>query len=459
MENHGLPEPLYLSRPYESLIRRLGMPHLSFLSRCATLWHLWTVASSASMVWLFASIVLVTVPLSGCQFALPGQPVAEEEVAGSDDELEGGEEGESEMEGDEASEEEDGEEARTPKPAPPETHERYTKLEDYHPRVLKWNTEMGMVLQGNLYSPYWEAEALKPVVSTDEEAAEEEEETSDELEEDSEEEGGEDAEASAPPKVVPPAYRYPLIVILHQLSGSQKRAKALVPPLVKQGYAVLLLDLPGHGSSVEAGGGHVKSWREFTPQDWQGTTRALQQVEQYFKAPRLQENVSTLDVLPGKMGIIAEGIGANMALLRAGEKDAHLAFTISVGATSQSKGLSPVMALLKNRTPTLFMASQSEPFSYEDTPKLYRIAEGTKAMRLYGNAGYGLELFSTKPEARTDVLKWANLYLAPKPLSPAWKQALNTSQVRWKQQLAKKQPTKPVHKIVKKPEIQTLGQT
>jgi alpha-beta hydrolase superfamily lysophospholipase len=371
-------------------------------------------------------MLLSSMSLTACQFAMPGQaPNASEEDVVDEETLD-------EEATEEGSEEE--EESQV-KAAPPETHQRYTQLEDYHPKTLSWETLTGLELKGNLYSPHLETEALKQAsLSVDDEEIDEEEEEVVEEEEAMDDTEDDEEDETPPPtkKVELPKYRYPLIVLLHNLSGSQKRAASFVPQFVQAGYAVLVLDLPGHGESTSYGPhGPVQSWRAFESKDWMAMVDHLKQVEQFFENPNLQDPNAVPEVIPKKMGIIAEGIGANIALTRSGEKDADIAFIVSIGATIESKGISPTLALLESKSPTLFMASKSEPTSYTDTQKLYRLAEPAKALRLYNNIGLGFEIYDADPEVRSTLSKWVALHLPPRPLVPEWNNALRNAKQRW----------------------------
>ena len=402
------------------------------------------IAGRSSVLLLLLLATSVPVFLGGCDLPGAKPPVEEgsEEVEGE------GEDAEAESE----EGEEEGEEGETKKPAPPppppvETHLRYTLAEDFHPTRLSWTTEDGFVLQGDLYSPYGEVQALKakppveavaPAKGEEEEAEAPEEEASAEEGEDAEGEEGEEGEAPAKPKAPParpvPSYRYPLVVVTHRLSSSGKRLQFLVPDLVKTGYAVLLLDVRGHGISEGLAYGGVKSWRIFDPPDWTQLTKDFKRVEHYFKHPELDVEKFPLEVVPQKMAVIAEGISANALLVRTAEKDVHLKAVVSIGATLESKKISPILSVMNSHVPILYMASQSEQMSYADTQKLFRITEAVKSLSLYPDKGAGVDILLNDAKARQTAVGWVKRYMPPAYVEPAFKQALKDASASWARQ-------------------------
>ncbi|MCE2930231.1 MAG: alpha/beta hydrolase [Vampirovibrionales bacterium] len=399
-----------------------------------------TLAGRYSILLFLLLATSVPVFLSGCDLPGAKPPVEEGKEEGED-----GEESEEEGEG-------EGEEGETKKPVPPpvpvETHLRYTLAEDFHPTRLSWTTADGFVLQGDLYSPYGEVQALnaKPPVEAVTPAEGEEAEAGEDVaeeeapeEEASAEEGeGEEGEASAAPKAPParpvPSFRYPLVVLTHRLSSSGKRLQFLVPDLVKAGYAVLVLDVRGHGISEGLAYGGVKSWRIFDPPDWMHMSKDFKQVEHYFKHPELDAEKFPLEVTPQKMAIIAEGISANALLVRSAEKDVHLKAVVSIGATLESKKISPILSVMNSRVPILYMASQSEEMSYVDTQKLFRITEAVKSLNLYPDKGAGVDILLNDSKARKTAIGWIQRYMPPAYVEPEFKRALKEASVSWERQ-------------------------
>jgi pimeloyl-ACP methyl ester carboxylesterase len=228
-------------------------------------------------------------------------------------------------------------------------------------------------------------------------------------------------------------------VLTHRLSSSGKRVKFLVPAFVKAGYAVLVLDVRGHGISEGLAYGGMKSWRVFNALDWKQLTKDLKQVEQYFRHPELDLAKFPLEVRPKNVAVIAEGLSANACLVNAAEQDVHLNAVISIGATLESKKISPILAVMNSHVPILYMASESEEMSYADTQKLFRITESAKALSLFADEGPGVELLRNDVKAQQTAMAWVKRYMPPAEVEPAFKQALNKAERAW---ATRRPPTK-----------------
>jgi pimeloyl-ACP methyl ester carboxylesterase len=226
-------------------------------------------------------------------------------------------------------------------------------------------------------------------------------------------------------------------VLTHRLSSSGKRVKFLVPAFVKAGYAVLVLDVRGHGISEGLAYGGMKSWRVFNALDWKQLTKDLKQVEQYFRHPELDLAKFPLEVRPKNVAVIAEGLSANACLVNAAEQDVHLNAVISIGATLESKKISPILAVMNSHVPILYMASESEEMSYADTQKLFRITESAKALSLFADEGPGMELLRNDVKAQQTAMAWVKRYMPPAEVEPAFQQALKNATMAW----AKHKPT------------------
>jgi len=387
---------------------------------------------------------ITLISLSGCDLPGTKPPTA---TSPEDAESEGEESEESEdAEAEEGEGEEEGESPKKPVvPTPPRlTHVKYTHPEDFHPTRLSWTTPDGFILQGDLYSPHGEVQALIAPVPSEVPAPEGEEEADAEDAEAPEEEAEAPAKAKTPPPRPVPRFRYPLVVLTHRLSSSGKRVKFLVPSLVKAGYAVLVLDVRGHGMSEGLAYGGMKSWRVFDALDWRQLTKDLKQVEQYFAHPELDPTQFPLEVRPSTVAVVAEGISANACLVNAAEQDVHLKAVISLGATLESKKISPILAVMNSHVPILYMASQSEEMSYADTQKLFRITESAKALSLFTDEGPGVELLRNDAKAQQTALAWVKRYMPPAPVEPAFTQALKDASAVWEKQekLNNKEQTK-----------------
>ena len=128
-----------------------------------------------------------------------------------------------------------------------------------------------------------------------------------------------DAAKPAPKKedkpVAPARKQYPLVILVHMLSGSRWDWKDLPRHLVNSGYAVLAFDLRGHGDSVYQGK-ELKAWREFDHSDWQKMPDDITVLSDYIAK---QPEFNMVDT--HKIALIGASIGANIAVNYASKHD------------------------------------------------------------------------------------------------------------------------------------------
>ena len=134
------------------------------------------------------------------------------------------------------------------------------------------------------------------------------------------------------------------------------------------------------------------------------------------------------------MAVIAEGISANALLVISAEKDVQLKAVVSIGATLESKKISPILSVMNSHVPILYMASQSEQMSYADTQKLFRITEAVKSLSLYPDKGAGVDILLNDAKARQTAMGWVKRYMPPAYVEPAFKQALKDASASWAKQ-------------------------
>jgi alpha-beta hydrolase superfamily lysophospholipase len=245
------------------------------------------------------------------------------------------------------------------------------------------------LIVGTLYDP--DLKPPKPPASE-----EEEEEAA------AEEAGGEEGEEvttpAAPPK---PAKTYPLVILMHQLNGSASDWGDLPKTLVKQGYAVIALDLRGHGRSTKMLNGSARQWRDYSPQDWAKLPSDARRVMETFTGSKDYPEVNG-----SKVAIIGASIGANAALIRGAEAADRVKAVVLLSPGLDYKGLTTSIPAVKYPNAVFIATSQTDTSSFEATELLYRWAQGPKALRVYKDVGHGTDMLSVEPGLTKDLLTW-----------------------------------------------------
>jgi len=186
---------------------------------------------------------------------------------------------------------------------------------------------------------------------------------------------------------------FPGIILLHML-GSDRGAwteTGLVDALVGAGYAVLAVDMRGHG---ETGGAA----------DWALAAEDLGLVWDAFTARE--------DVDEARTAVVGGSIGANMALRLAADRPAiRAAVLLSPGLDYRGVTTADPMARYGAR-PILLVASEDDPYSADTVAALDEAVEGESELLVYATAGHGTNMLSAEPELTPRLVEWLGSQLA-----------------------------------------------
>lgn len=239
-----------------------------------------------------------------------------------------------------------------------------------------------------------------------------------------------------------PSKTYPTMILLHQLSGRATDWKDLIPILLKANYAVVALDMRGHGGSVVLRGKSNYSWRRFKPKDWQMLPKDVLAVIAFLAESK--EDYPELNL--ARIGIIGASVGANTAIIAGSKAPDKIKAVGLLSPGLNYKGLETPVPLLHYPNAAFFAASQEDTYSYTGTKQLYQWAQGNKVIRLYKNLNHGTDMLRLYPKLGEEMVQWMTpqiLGTAKPPPKPDAKPAAKSSST--------KPVTKPVARTVKKP--------
>jgi dipeptidyl aminopeptidase/acylaminoacyl peptidase len=186
---------------------------------------------------------------------------------------------------------------------------------------------------------------------------------------------------------------FPGVILLHML-GSDRTAwteAGLVDALVEAGYAVLAVDMRGHGAT----GGEA---------DWALAVEDLGLVWDAFAARD--------DVDETRTAVVGGSIGANMALRLAADRPTiRAAVLLSPGLDYRGVTSEDQMARYGAR-PVLLVASEDDPYSAESVAALDGTAAGESELALYQTAGHGTAMLRAELELTPRIVEWLGSHLA-----------------------------------------------
>ena len=178
---------------------------------------------------------------------------------------------------------------------------------------------------------------------------------------------------------------WPGVILLHMIYGSRADWEGPAQALAFAGYAVLSVDMRGHGDT----GGEA---------DWTQTASDLKQVWQYFaERPEVDET---------RTAFIGASMGANMALWAAAEETGvRTVVLLSPGLSYFGVEADRALDDYIQRT-LMIIASSEDTYSAESSQKLAWLAGDLAELVMYNGAGHGTDMFDHEDGLIDVIIQW-----------------------------------------------------
>lgn len=177
----------------------------------------------------------------------------------------------------------------------------------------------------------------------------------------------------------------PGVILLHMLGRTRTDWNSVAEWLQGIGYAVITLDLRGHGQSSG-------NYQQFTPLDYNAMVNDVLAAKNVL-------GINRADV--SRLSIIGASIGANIALQYAkDDPDVKTAVLLSPGLDYRGVKTSTVTTDI----PLLIVASMDDQYSTESSQAIADNNAYTE-LKLYQNAGHGTNMFQ-QPDLAPTILDW-----------------------------------------------------
>lgn len=193
----------------------------------------------------------------------------------------------------------------------------------------------------------------------------------------------------------PPSSPASGVLLLHMWRGQKEDWAPFATQLQEAGYAVLAVDLRGHGES----GGTAES---VEPQQW---TQDVVQVWQVL--------VEQPEVDGQRTAIIGASIGANLALRAAAEvEQVRGVALLSPGLDYYDVTTEEAMTAYGDR-PVLIAAADGDTYAADSAQRLAELAQGSPVLTLYPGSAHGTNLFAAQRDLEDLLLGWLAQPLRP----------------------------------------------
>jgi len=178
---------------------------------------------------------------------------------------------------------------------------------------------------------------------------------------------------------------WPGVLLMHMLSGDRRQWDELIPPLTENGYAVLAIDLRGHGAT----GGQ---------RDWDKACEDALIAWHYL---------AELDSVDGAKTVLGgASIGANLALVAASNGH-EIKTVVLLSPGLDYRGVTTVEALeTYGDRPSFLAASSEDQYAAESSKTLADAALGEVELHIFEGAGHGTAMLSREPGLAGTILDW-----------------------------------------------------
>ncbi len=193
---------------------------------------------------------------------------------------------------------------------------------------------------------------------------------------------------SAPGGMAP----FPGVILLHMLGSNRQvwEEVGLTDALLANGYAVLALDMRGHGESG-------------SDRDWEKADDDLLRVWNYF--------VELESVDEARTAVIGASIGSNIALRTGASQPAIKTVALLSPGLDYRRVTTDDAIIQYGSRPLLIVASEEDQYAADSSLTLAEMAPGTATLQLYDGAGHGTDMFGPEPELTQLLLDWLNQHL------------------------------------------------
>lgn len=169
------------------------------------------------------------------------------------------------------------------------------------------------------------------------------------------------------------------VVLIHMLSSRRSAWEPLIPALHEAGYAILNIDMRGHGDT-----GGRREW-----------PAAETDVQTWLDWLREQAGIRA-----DAVSIVGASIGSNLALMGCANDTACVtAIALSPGLDYQGVAAKDAVVTGLSERSALLVAAHGDLYSAISVEEMAKDAKGEVGLRLYTGRDHGTELFRERGEA------------------------------------------------------------
>lgn len=188
-----------------------------------------------------------------------------------------------------------------------------------------------------------------------------------------------------------------VVLLLHMMPALRVSWLPLSRALNEAGFATLAIDLRGHGESTNQAGKKL-NYQNFSDSEHQASRLDIDAAINFLKEKGFNESA---------IALVGASIGANLSLdVLHRYKGSTRAVLLSPGLDYRGVKTEPLMKGLNGNQKVWIVAAEGDSYSAESAIALQQLQKGTTAVKIFGGAEHGTNLFKPEPTLIPDIVKF-----------------------------------------------------
>jgi dienelactone hydrolase len=191
----------------------------------------------------------------------------------------------------------------------------------------------------------------------------------------------------------------PVFLLLHMMPSIKESWNSFASLLQDNGFAVLAIDLRGHGKSIDKNGMRL-DYKEFKDPQHRESMKDIATAKEFLAGKK------NVDI--SRLAIAGASIGANLALWQASlDKDVRLLILLSAGLNYrgiQADQLAPAFS-----GHVYMLASEGDTNAANSSRQLLNYFPGDKKLEIINGNSHGTDMFLPESGLMDKLLAWAIL--------------------------------------------------
>lgn len=189
------------------------------------------------------------------------------------------------------------------------------------------------------------------------------------------------------------------VLLIHMRPATRESWKPFAKKLLDNGFAVLAIDLRGHGESTKTTAEKTLAYQNFTEAEESASIHDLEAA-----AVWLAQNHS---VTPDKLELVGASIGANLVLQYAGaHHEIPAVVALSPGLVYRGVDAQPSVKSLKANQKVFFVAAKDDNYAALSVGALAQETTAPHEVKIYDTGGHAMKLFEAHTELVEEIVQW-----------------------------------------------------